>query len=185
MSPIGDRLRVTRDRVMRKRLSQADRKRRTVNRKAHSERKTRASIRTNPVLNKGHPQDVAHPATAKRAEYDSETELHSVASLSETAHSQPLLTGSVTHGRDQTRSGHGRDPDGSRRRVGLEPTRTREQAELGRRSPQFGTRSGVPAFSFRLEDADDESNYILHFERGNLNAKVAPLKTRQTERYYL
>src|SRR6218665_3580292 len=52
VSPIGDRLRVTRVRVVRKRLSQADRRRRTVTKKAHSERKTRASIRTNPVLSK-------------------------------------------------------------------------------------------------------------------------------------
>src|SRR6218665_1499329 len=140
-SPIGDRLRVTRNRVMCKRLSQADR-RRTVTKKAHSERKTRASIRTNPVLSKGHLQDVAHPATAKQAESDSETELYSVASLSETAHSQLhsqlLLTESVTQGREQTGSGKGRDPDGSRRRVGLEPTPTREQAELGRRTPHIG-----------------------------------------------
>src|SRR6218665_1507343 len=109
VSPIGDRLRVTRDRVMRKRLSQADRKRRTVTRKAHSEIKTRASIRTNPVLSKGHPQDVAHPATAKRAESDSETKLYSVASFSETAHSQLLLTESLTQGREQTGSGQDRD----------------------------------------------------------------------------
>src|SRR6218665_2711754 len=95
VSPIGDRLRVTRDRVMHKRLSQADRRRRTVTKKAHSERKTRASIRTNPVLSKGHPQDVAHPATAKQAESDSEAELYSVAS-------QLLLTESVTQEREQT-----------------------------------------------------------------------------------
>src|SRR6218665_116207 len=43
---------------------------------------------------------------------------------------------------------------------------------------------GVPAFSFRPVDADDESNNILHFEQGNLIAKVARLKTRQTERYF-
>src|SRR6218665_3239237 len=124
--PIGDRLRVTRDRVMRKRMNQADRKRRTLTKKAHSERKTRASIRTNPVLSKGHPQDVAHPATAKQAESDSETELCSVASLSETAHSQLLLTLSVTHGREQISCGQGRDSDGSIRRVGLELTPTPE-----------------------------------------------------------
>src|SRR6218665_2407072 len=140
VSPIGDRLRVTRDRVMSKRLSQADR-RRTVTKKAHSERKTRASIRTNPVLSKGHPQDVAYPATAKQAESDSETELYSVASLSKTAHSQFLLTESVTQGREQTGSRKGRDPDGSRRRVGLEPTPTREQAVLGRRTPHSHLRA--------------------------------------------
>ena len=87
---------------MRKRVSQADRRRRTVTKKAHSERKTRARIRTNPVLSKGHPQDVAHPATAKQEESDSETELYSVASLSETARSQLLLTEPVTQGREQT-----------------------------------------------------------------------------------
>jgi len=153
VSPIGDRLRVTHDRVMRKRLSQADRKRRTVTRKAHSEIKTRASIRTNPVLSKGHPQDVAHPATAKRAESDSETELYSVASLSETAHSQPLLTGSVTQGREQRVSGKGRDPDGSRRQEGLEPTPTRERAELGRRSPQISINTeNILIISKKLND---------------------------------
>src|SRR6218665_1964846 len=104
VSPIGDRLRVTRDRVMRKMMSQADRRRMTVTRKTHSKRKTRASIRTNPVLSKGHPQDVAHPATAKQAESDSETELYRVASLGETAHSQILLTESVTQEREQARS---------------------------------------------------------------------------------
>src|SRR6218665_1655619 len=124
VSPIGDRLRVTRDRVIRKRLSQADRKRRTVTKKAHSERKTRASIRTNPVLSKRHPQHVAHPATAKQAESDSKTELYSAASLSETAHFQLLLTESVTQGREQTGSGKGRDPGGSRRRAKLQPTPT-------------------------------------------------------------
>src|SRR6218665_3057621 len=137
VSPIGDRLRVTRDRVMRKRLSQADGRKRTVTKKVHSERKTRASIRTNPVLSRGHPQDVAHPATAKHAESDSETELYSVPSLSEMAHSQLLLTESVTQAREQTGNGQGRDPDGSRRREGLEPTPTREQAELGRRTPHI------------------------------------------------
>src|SRR6218665_3253944 len=66
-----------------------------------------------------------------------ETELYSVASLSETAHSQLLLTESVTQAREQTGNGQGRGPDGSRRRVGLEPTPTREQAELGRRTPHI------------------------------------------------
>src|SRR6218665_460900 len=87
---------------MRKRLSQADRRRRTVTKKAHSERKTRASKRTKPVLSKGHPQDVAHPTNAKQAESDSETELYRVASLSETARSQLLLAEPVTQRREQT-----------------------------------------------------------------------------------
>jgi len=72
---------------------------------AHSERKTRASTRRNPVLSKGYPQDVAHPATAERAESDSETKYNSVASLSEAAHSQLPLSGSVTQGRDQILNG--------------------------------------------------------------------------------
>src|SRR6218665_1230997 len=82
VSPIGDRLRVTRGREIRKRLNQAERK--SVTRKVHGERETRASTRTNLVLSKGHPQDVAHPATVDPAESSSETELYSVASLSQT-----------------------------------------------------------------------------------------------------
>src|SRR6218665_2078455 len=50
VSPIGDRLRVTRAREIRKRLTQAERKRKSVTKKAHGERETRASTRTNPVL---------------------------------------------------------------------------------------------------------------------------------------
>ena len=53
VSPIGDRLRVTRAREIRKRLNQAERKRKSVTKKAHGERETRASTRTNPVLSKG------------------------------------------------------------------------------------------------------------------------------------
>jgi|SRR6218665_3599717 len=127
--------------------------------KAHSERKTRASTRTKPVLSKSHPQDVAHPATAEREESDSEKECYSVASLSETAHSQLPLSGSVTQGREQILGGQGRDSDGLQTSRSLDPTS--ERAKLGRRSSQFGTRSGVPAFSLRLEDADDESDGIF------------------------
>src|SRR6218665_3059384 len=65
VSPIGDRLRA---REILKRLTQAERKRKSVTKKAHGERETRASTRTNPVLSKGHPQDVAHPATVDPAE---------------------------------------------------------------------------------------------------------------------
>src|SRR6218665_2278992 len=63
MSPIGDRLRVTRAREIRKRLTQAERKRKSVTKKAHGEREIRASTRTNPVLSKSHPQHLAHPST--------------------------------------------------------------------------------------------------------------------------
>ena len=62
VSPIGDRLRVTRAREIRKRLNQAERKRKSATEKAHGERETRASTRTNSVLSKGHPQDVRCPS---------------------------------------------------------------------------------------------------------------------------
>src|SRR6218665_3618448 len=134
--PIGDRLRVTRAREIRKRLNQAERKRKSVTRKVHGERETRASTRTYPVLSKGHPQDVAHPATVDPAESSSETELYSVASLSQTVRFQPLRTGSVTQDREHVLNGKGSDSDGSRRGDRVEPTPTREQTALGRRSPQ-------------------------------------------------
>src|SRR6218665_1145744 len=137
VSPIGDRLRVTRAREIRKRLTQAERKRKSVTKKAHSERETRASTRTNPVLSKGHPQDVAHPATVDPAESSSETELYSVASFSETVRFQPLRAGSVTKEREHVLNGKGSDSDSSRRRDSVEPTPTHEQTALGRRSPQF------------------------------------------------
>src|SRR6218665_2517498 len=137
VSPIGDRLRVTRAREIRKRLTQAERKRKSVTKKAHGERETRASTRTNPVLSKGHPQDVAHPATVDLAESSSETELYSVASLSETVRFQPLRAGSVTKEREHVLNGKGSDSDGSRRRDRVEPTPTREQTALGRRSPHI------------------------------------------------
>src|SRR6218665_558739 len=100
VSPTGDRLRVTRAREIGKRLTQAVRKRKSVTKKAHGERETRASTRTNPVLRKGHPQDVAHPETVDPAESSSETELYSLAPLGETVRFQPLRTGSVTQGRE-------------------------------------------------------------------------------------
>src|SRR6218665_3168000 len=136
VSPIGDRLRVTRAREIRKRLTQAERKRKSVVKKAHGERETRASTRTNPVLSKGHLQDVAHPATVDPAESSSETELYSLASLSETVRFQPLRAGSFTKEREHVLNGKGSDSDGSRRRDRVEPTPTREQTALGRRSPQ-------------------------------------------------
>ena len=118
-------------------------------------RETRASTRTNPVLsNKGHPQNVAHRATADPAESSSETELYSVASLSQTVRFQPLRAGSVTQERENVLNGKGSDSDGSRCRDRVEPTPTREQTALGRRSPQIGTRSGVPTFIF--EDQRDK-----------------------------
>src|SRR6218665_235007 len=136
ISQIGDRLRVTRDRERRKRLTQAERKRKSVTKKAHCERETRASTRTNPVLRKGHSQSVAHPATVDPAESSSGTELYSVTSLSETARFQPLLRGSVTQEREHVLNGKGSDSDGSRRGDRVEPTPTREQTALGRLSPQ-------------------------------------------------
>src|SRR6218665_2894087 len=73
VSPIGDRLRVTRDREIRKRLTQAEKKRKFVTKKAHGKRETRASTRKNHVLNKGPPQDVAtvDQATVDQAESSS------------------------------------------------------------------------------------------------------------------
>src|SRR6218665_1382447 len=136
VSPIGDRLRVTRARKIRTRLNQAERKRKSVTRKVHGERETRASKRTNPVLSKGHPQDFAHPATVDPAESSFETELYSVASLRETVRFQPLRAGSVTQEREHVLNGKGSDSDNSRRRDRVEPTPTREQTALGRRSPQ-------------------------------------------------
>src|SRR6218665_3489731 len=109
VSPIGDRLRVTRAREIRKWLTQAERKRKSMTKKAHGERETRASTRTNPVLSKGHPQDVAHPATVDQAESSSEPELYSVASLSQTVRFQPLRAGSVTQEREHVLNGKGSD----------------------------------------------------------------------------
>src|SRR6218665_620253 len=137
VSPIGDRLRVTRAREIRKRLIQAERKRKSVTKKAHGERETRDRKRTNPVLSKGHPQDVAHPATVDSAQSSSETELYSVAALSETVGFQTLRAGSVTQEREHVLNGKGSDSDGSRRRDRVEPTPTREQTALGWRSPHI------------------------------------------------
>ena len=93
VSPIGVRLRVIRAREIRKRLNQAERKRKSVTKKVHGERETRASTRTNSVMSKGHPQDVAHPTTVYPAECSSETGLYSVVSLSQTVRFQSLRTG--------------------------------------------------------------------------------------------
>ena len=80
-------------------------------------------------------QDVAHPATVDPAESSSETELYSVASLGQMIRSQPLRAGSVTQEGEHVLNGKGSDSDGSRGRDRVEPTPTREQTALGRRSP--------------------------------------------------
>src|SRR6218665_1471896 len=143
VSPIGDRLRVTRAREIRKRLNQAERKRKSATEKAHGERETRAITRTNPVLSKGHIQDVPRPATVNPVESSSETELYFVASLRETVRFQPLRTGSVTQEREHVLNGKGSESDGSRRGDRVEPTPTREQTALGRRSPQTTYRAAT------------------------------------------
>jgi hypothetical protein len=65
----GDMLRVTRCRMVRKSADQVERKKTPVKR-VHNTGKTTVGKRTNPVLSDGHPQDVAHPATAEEAESD-------------------------------------------------------------------------------------------------------------------
>ena len=64
----GDMLKVTRCRMVRKSTEQVERKKKPVKR-VHNTGKTTAGKRTNPVLSDGHPQDVAHPATAEEAEF--------------------------------------------------------------------------------------------------------------------
>ena len=58
-----------------------------------------------------------------------------MASLRETGRFQPLRAGSVTQEREHVLNGKGSDSDGSRREDRMEPTPTREQTALGRRSP--------------------------------------------------
>ena len=72
-----------------------------------------------------------------QAESSSEAELYIVASLSETVRFQPLRTGLVTQEKEHVLNGNGSDSDGFRRRDRVEPTPTREQTALGRRSPQY------------------------------------------------
>src|SRR6218665_2656202 len=74
----------------------------------------------------------------------------------------------------------GSDSDGSRCRDRVEPTPTREQTALVRRSPQIGTRSGVPTFSFRQVD---ESEKILHFEHKSADGTGSRPKIRENEEY--
>jgi hypothetical protein len=112
--------------MVRKTSDQAERKRKSVAKKADTKGKTAAGKGTNPVLSKGHPQDVAHPATVEKAESDPETEL-CVASLNRTANLESPLTGAVTRGRAKNQPlfaevRKGSDSSGSRQRAGLEAT---------------------------------------------------------------
>jgi hypothetical protein len=91
----GESSRVTKCRMVRKSSEPAERRRKSVAKKADTKGKTAAGKGKNPVLSKGHPQDVAHPATVEKAESDPETEL-CVASLNGTANLEPPLTGAVT-----------------------------------------------------------------------------------------
>ena len=91
----GESSRVTKCRMVRKSSDQAERKRKSVAKKADTKGKTAAGKGKKTVLSKGHPQDVAHPATVDKAESDPETEL-CVASLNGTANLEPPLTGAVT-----------------------------------------------------------------------------------------
>src|SRR5918995_1610998 len=129
--------------MVRKTSDQAERKRKSVAKKADTEGKTAAGKGTNPVLSKGHPQDVAHPATVEKAESDPETEL-CVASLNGTANLESPLTGAVTRGRAKEQPlfaevRNGSDSGGSRQRTGLEATAPpRDVGRSGRRPPQVG-----------------------------------------------
>ena len=60
-----------------------------------------------------------------------------MASLSETVRFQPLRAGSVTQEREHVLNGKDSDSDGFRRRDRVEPTPTRVQMALGRRSPHL------------------------------------------------
>ena len=68
----GESSRVTKCRMVRKTSDQAERKRKSVAKKADTKGKTAADKGKNPVLSKGHPQDVAHPATAEKADLESD-----------------------------------------------------------------------------------------------------------------
>ena len=111
--------------MVRKSSEPAERRRKSVAKKADTKGKTAAGKGTNPVLSKGHPQDVAHPATVEEAESD--PELYSVASLNGTANLASPLTETVTRGRAKEQTCYvekrqGSDSGGSRRRTGLEAT---------------------------------------------------------------
>src|SRR5678815_2647693 len=101
VSPIiGESLGVTRCRVVRKSSVQAEKKRKTVAKKVGTKKRTLAVKRTNPVLRKGHPQDVAHAETVEEAESDANTELYTVTPLREAENPKSPLTETVTMGRD-------------------------------------------------------------------------------------
>jgi len=144
VSPIiGESLGVTRCRVVRKSSVQAEKKRKTVAKKVGTKKRTLAVKRTNPVLRKGHPQDVAHPATVEEAESDANTELYTVTPLREAENPKSPLTETVTMGRDGEQPFYDEDRQGSdsggfRRIVGWSRHRpvSREVA-YGRRSPQI------------------------------------------------
>jgi len=166
--------------VVRKSSVQAEKKRKTVAKKVGTKKRTLAVKRTNPVLRKGHPQDVAHPATVEEAESDPNTELYSVTPLKEAANAKPPLTETVTMGRDGEQPFYDEDRQGSdsggfRRIVGWSRHRpvSREVA-YGRRSPQTGTRSGVPAFSFRRSEigTDDTDDRLFDFLTLNTEAET-------------
>jgi len=181
VSPIiGESLGVTRCRVVRKSSVQAEKKRKTVAKKVGTKKRTLAVKRTNPVLRKGHPQDVAHPATVEEAESDANTELYTVTPLREAENPKSPLTETVTMGRDGEQPFYDEDRQGSdsggfRRIVGWSRHRpvSREVA-YGRRSPQTGTRSGVPAFSFRRSEigTDDTDDRLFDFLTLNTEAET-------------
>ena len=96
-----------------------------------------------------------------------------MASLSETVRFQPLRTGSVAQEREYVLNGKDSDSDGSRRRDIVEPTPTREQTELGRRSPHMyglhvdidlwvnGQKLNVDARSYLSENKVEWPTYSL------------------------
>src|SRR5688572_9815109 len=86
VSPIiGEGLGVTRCRVVGRSSVQLEKKRKPVTKKVCRKKKAPAGKSTNPVLRKGHPEDVAHPTTVEEAESDPNTELYSVTPLREAA----------------------------------------------------------------------------------------------------
>src|ERR1043165_7206703 len=147
VSPIiGESSGVTRCRVVRRSTGQAERKK-PVAKKVGTKKKTLAGKRTNPVLRKGHPQDVAHPATVGEAESDAATELYSFTSLRKAANPKPPLTETITMGRDREQPFYnedrqGSDSGGSRRIVDWSRRRPATgEVACGRRSPHNRNRS--------------------------------------------
>ena len=141
VSPIiGESSGVTRCRVVRRSTGQAERKK-PVAKKVGTKKKTLAGKRTNPVLRKGHPQDVAHAATVEEAESDATTELYSFTSLRKAANPKPPLTETITMGRDREQPFYNEDRQcsdsgGSRRIVDWSRRRPATgEVACGRRSP--------------------------------------------------